>query len=241
MQEFFRHGKLLLAINQSFIVLIPKTEELTCFDNFCPIILCNFTYKIITKILTLRLRKFVDKLIAPLQSTFVAGKNIGENIVLAREILEVFWKKKGKGGLVGIKVDMKKAYDRMEWSFLWDVMEAFGFNSRFINLIRECISSASFRILLNGTLLERFTPSRRLRQGDPLSPYLFILGAEVLYIIIAKAESGGSLYGIKICQRAPSILCLLFVTILCYFARQIKKISSHCKNASKPTNQYPGK
>ena len=92
---------------------------------------------------------------------------------------------------MGLKVDMHKAYDMVEWDFLLAVMEKMGFDSKWRSLILGCISSVNFAILLNGQPGKKFAPSRGLRQGNPLSPYLFLIVSEVFSLLIQQASDRG--------------------------------------------------
>ena len=105
---------------------------------------------------------------------------------------------------------MSKAYDRVEWRFVHDMMSRLGFSARWIGLIMNCISTVSYRIKVNGELFESFRPGRGLRQGDPLSPYLFLICPKGFSALLQKVEEEGRLRGVKICHNAPSVSHLLF-------------------------------
>ncbi|KAM6545731.1 hypothetical protein CsatB_026467 [Cannabis sativa] len=138
---------------------------------------------------------------------------------MAHEVLDSFNKLKGRDGFVGLKLDMSKAYDRIEWSFLRRTMEAFGFESRFIQMVMKCISSVSFSILLNGGPLKQFCPGRGLRQGDPISHYLFILCSEVLSRMLLRKEETGLLSGFKVSPQSPSISHLMYADDIFVFCK----------------------
>jgi hypothetical protein len=216
--NFFRSGVMLRELNQTFIVLIPKKMGADNFNMFRPISLCNFSYKIISKIIVARLRPILERLISPTQAAFVLERWIAENTVIVHEIVHTFQKKKKGKGLLGIKLDMQKAYDRVEWQFVLKVLSQFGFCEKFINLIFQCISTVSFTLLLNGCQSGKILPSRGLRQGDPLSPYLFILCAEVLSRLILREEQKANLQGIKVARSAPAITHMLFADDLMLFS-----------------------
>lgn len=116
----------------------------------------------------------------------------------------------GKKGSMAIKIDMSKAYNQVEWEFLEQMMGKIGFNRSWIRLIMHCISTVSYSIVLNGEVGKTFWPMRGLRQGDPLSPFLFLISSEGLSTLLRLAREEGSLRGIKACRRSPQITHLLF-------------------------------
>uniref|UniRef100_A0A2N9FDK7 Reverse transcriptase domain-containing protein n=1 Tax=Fagus sylvatica TaxID=28930 RepID=A0A2N9FDK7_FAGSY len=128
-------------------------------------------------------------------------------------------KRAGKVGSMALKLDMSKAYDRVEWSFLKQVMVRMGFHDKWISLIMECISTVSYSLLINGEPTGHITPSRGLRQGDPISPYLFLLCTEGLNGLIRKATLQGNIHGVSLCLRGPKITNLFFAYDSLLFCR----------------------
>ena len=114
---------------------------------------------------------------------------------------------------------MSKAYDRIEWSFLREVLSRLGFHDTIISWLMECISSVSYSFLINGGPQGTVKPSRGLRQGDPLSPYMFILCTEVLSGLCRQAQANGTLPGVKVGRHCPPINHLLFADDTMFFGK----------------------
>jgi len=142
--EFFRNGRLLKQINHTFIALIPKIENPSQTHHFQPISLCSTVYKIIAKILVNRLRPLLSKIISPVQSTFVPGRSIHDNILITHEIMHKFKVLKGKTEWVALKLDMEKAYDRLECDFIEECLKRLGFHGKWIHWVMECIATVSY-------------------------------------------------------------------------------------------------
>ncbi|KAM2228010.1 hypothetical protein ACFXTI_014755 [Malus domestica] len=179
--------------------------------QYRPIALCNVIYKVIAKVLTNRLKLVMPKVICDNQSAFVAGKQIQDNILVVHELLHsLLHKKKGEQAGMAIKFDMAKAYDRVEWVFLLSMMVKIGFAHLFCKWIMECISTASFSILINGHPTGFVRPERGLRQGDPLSPYLFLICTEGLSMLIRRGLEVGGLHGIRVSSNGNPLSHLFF-------------------------------
>lgn len=154
-------------LNQTLIALILKIKGPETIGNYRPISLCNFVYKVITKIIVTRIRPLLEKLVSPFQSAFVPGRKGLDNAIIAQEIIHSISRKRGNAGYMVIKIDLEKAYDRLEWSFVREVLCLTNFPPDMIQLIMSCVSSASASIMFNGRALEPFLPSRAIRHGDP--------------------------------------------------------------------------
>lgn len=154
--------------------------------HFCPISCYNVIYKWISKLLVSRLKYILPTIISPFQSAFVPKRLIGDNMFVAQALCKDYHLEVGPPRCA-IKLDISKAFDTLNWGFLFSVMRRMGFPSRFIDWVRVCITSGMFSIKLNGSLEGYFSGKAGLRQGDPLSPYLFVLDMEVLTSYLNKA------------------------------------------------------
>ena len=218
-QNFFRFGHMLKEVNSSFIVLIPKNNSPSTVNHFRPISLCNTVYKVIAKILVSRLRPLLDNLVSPCQSAFIPDRWIVENQLIVQELLHSFKRRKFKDGFIAVEVDLQKAYDRVNWTFLKEVLIKFGLHEIFINWIMQCVSTMSFSIILNGGISKHFLLTCGLRQGDPLSPYLFILCQEVLSRLIESEYATKALQGVKMNPSGPAFTHVMYADDLMLFAK----------------------
>ncbi|XP_028082842.1 uncharacterized protein LOC114284149 [Camellia sinensis] len=182
--------------------------------------LCNFILKIITKLLANRLKGILKNLISPNQSAFVSGRLIQDNVIVAHEAFHSLKLRKSRlVGQMAIKIDFDKAYDRIEWDFLAMVLRKMGFDSKWVHWVMECVSTVSFSIFANGEKKASFVPSRGLRQGDPLSPYLFIIVADVLSKLISHSLQNREIFGFKITRLCPTLTHLFFADDMLLFLK----------------------
>lgn len=186
--EFFHTGHLLKQINHSVIVQVPKRAHADSVNDYRPISCCNVTYKVISKILANRLAKVLDPLVDKAQSAFIKGRSMVDCIHLSQELLRKYNRKRVSPRCC-IKIDLRKAYDTVSWDFLRQVLQGLGFPNQFVGWIMECVTTAAYSISLNGCLHDFFKGKRGLRQGDPLSPYLFVLCLEYLSRLINLATT----------------------------------------------------
>lgn len=175
-------------------------------NSFFPITLCNIIYKIISSVIINRLKPILPNLISPAQTGFMRGCQIADGIIATQEIIHRTTKRPG----MLIKLDLSKAYDRISWSFLFQMHNAYGFSDQWI----WWVSSALFSFLINWSPSKTFSTCRGLRQGVPLSP-LFILATEGLGQLIQTSCSLGhlhrlKLYGIDLPFRINNMLMMLF-------------------------------
>jgi hypothetical protein len=209
--DFLNGGILPTGMNDTSITLIPKVLHPQKISQYRPISLCPVLYKIGAKCIANRLRIFLDDIIGEEQSAFMPGRLIIDNVLIAYESIHAMRrKKKGKKFYCVVKLDMMKAYDRVEWHYLEAMMFKLGFTDRTVRLIMKCVFSVRFSVRVNGELLPFFTPSRGLRQGDPISPYLFLLCAQGFTALLNHTGGNYVDRGIWVSSRSPWINHLLF-------------------------------
>jgi len=218
LKAFHQTGYIPKGCNASFIALVPKVRDPCVLDQFRPISLVGAIYKVISKVLAGRLKKVLPSIIDESQSAFIKDRGLIDSVLVANEVVEEL-RRKGKSGLC-LKVDFEKAYDSVRWEFLYDMLGRLGFHSVWVKWIRGCLESASVSVLVNGSPTEEFRPTRGLRQGDPLAPFLFIIVAEGLAGLVRQALKTNLLSGVKIGSKEVEVSFLQFADDTLFFCEE---------------------
>ncbi|GMI95158.1 hypothetical protein HRI_003185100 [Hibiscus trionum] len=195
-EDFYSGRDWETGVNHSFITLIPKKTSPLGLDDYRPISLVGGIYKIISNVLSRRLRPNMQTVVSKSQFAFILGRSILECVLIANEGID-YMNKLGAAGSV-FKIDFKRAYDSVDWAFLLRVIKEMGFGDLWCQWILRCISTASISVLVNGSPTKSFTLSRGLRQGCSLSPLLFNLVGEALHLMLDKAILVGLFNGFLI-------------------------------------------
>ena len=184
--------------------------------QFRPISLYNTLYKLVSRIILQRLKPYITNIINPCQASFVPGHRTSDNIIIVQEIIHTMVRKSRPKGLVALKLDLEKAYDHLEWSFIKETLEFFQIPHKLINLIMNMISSTCINIMWNGTPLSTIIPSRGIHQGDPISLYLFILCLERLSILLEEVVRDKTIHSVNFTGQIK--ICHLFFVVISFFS-----------------------
>ena len=175
-------------------------------------------------------------MIAENQSAFLFNRLITDNVLMGFELVHSMKNKKtGKDGYVAMKLNMSKAFDKVEWSFLEEVMLKMGFCISWVNLIMRCLKTVSFSFLINGEISGHVILQQGLRQDDPLSPYLFLICAEGLSCLLHHKQQANNIHGLSMAQHAPPITYLLFADDSLLFC---KANTTSCRTIKKILDTY---
>ena len=231
-------GVMPYGIIETYICLILKVKSPQKITKYRPISLFNVIYKIISKVLANRLKRKLTEIIDESQSAFVLGRLISDNVLVAFETMHnIDQRRKGKEALMAVKLDMSKAYDRVEWVYLEAMMRRMGFHERWISLIMMCVTIVEYSVLINEEAKGKINTTRGLRQGDPISPYLFLLCTEGLSAMLKKEESDGQIKGVVVYKGASHVSHLLFANDSIVFCRASVE---ECDRLIKVLKEYEG-
>lgn len=205
-------------MNVTIITLIPKQSNIQHLSQMRPISLCTTIYKVLAKLIVMQLKPMLPKIIHPNQTSFVPGRNISDNIIIAQELLHRYQLATGRTTYFAWKIDLSKAYDRLRWEFIDAVIQDIGTPNNLKNLIMQCITQVRYRIMVNGALSDVVVPTCGIRQGDPLSPYIFVLCMDKLSRLIDDLVARKLWRSPKAARSGPSISHLFFADDLILFA-----------------------
>ena len=175
-------------------MLLPKKENAIQIQQYRPICLLNVSFNFFTKVGTNRITEVAQKVVSPTQTAFMPGRHILEGVLILHETIHELHRKKMNGVL--LKIDFEKAYDKVQWPFLQQVLRMKGFDPKWCEWIEQFVSRGSVGIKVNDDLGRYFQTRKGLRQGDPLSPILFNIVADMLAIMIARAKEDGQVAGL---------------------------------------------
>ncbi|XP_074305519.1 uncharacterized protein LOC141640735 [Silene latifolia] len=215
--DFFNTGQLLKQLNATLVTLIPKVANPSSVHEFRPIACCNVIYKCIAKLLCARLSDVLPDIISPNQGGFIKGRNIVENVLICQDLVRLY-KRKSASPRCLIKIDLRKAYDTIEWSFLHSMLVALNFPTGFIDKIMTCVTTTAYSLSLSGNSFGFFKGKRGLRQGDPLSPLLFTICMEYLSRILHVISNQDDFRFHPLC-RPLKLNHLLFADDLLLFSK----------------------
>ncbi|GKC74670.1 RNA-directed DNA polymerase, eukaryota [Tanacetum coccineum] len=201
---FFTEGMFAKGRNASFIALIPKIQDAKVVKDFRPISLIGSLYKIIAKILANHLVMVLGDLVSEVQSAFIANRQILDGPFILNELIQ--WCKSKKKQTMIFKIDFEKAYDLVRWDYLDDVLEKFGFGSKWRGWIYNCLHSSKGSILVNGSPTDEFHFRRGLKQDEPLSLFLFILVMESLHLSFQNVVDEGLFKGLRMNLQKSKLL-----------------------------------
>ena len=202
-RKIFTAMEIAEELYRTHITFIPKIPGSETLNNYRPISLCNTVYKIVSKILVARLRPLLGKLISPLQFAFIPSRRGTDNAIIMQELIHTISGKKG----------------RLEWGFIREMLIKINLPHNIIKLIMSYVSTVSTSIVVNGGASDQILPSRGLRQGDPISPYIFIICMDFLVQLIEEKCSTNKWKPVRANRSGVAFSHLFFANDLILFAK----------------------
>lgn len=215
LNKFMCSGVFPKSLNSYFVSLIPRITFPKQIKDYMPISLINSSPKLFSKVLSTRLGSCIGDLVNDNHYGFTKSRQAAYSILLVSEVCHSIMSGRTKGLI--LKLDFKKAFDTVDWKFLFDFIGKMGFGSRWINWIQWLLNLSRFSVLVNGSPTKEFTPSRGLKQGDPLSPLLFNLVGEVLSKMLNKASIIGTFNGVELAGSQGAISHVQFADVTIIF------------------------
>uniref|UniRef100_A0A803PTS1 Reverse transcriptase domain-containing protein n=1 Tax=Cannabis sativa TaxID=3483 RepID=A0A803PTS1_CANSA len=215
--DFIITGFMPAELHSSMISLISKHDNPTKAVDFRPIACCSTLYKCVSKLLYSRLAKVLPSITNQNQGAFVQGRSIAHNVMILQDLLKNY-NRKNFSPRCAIKINISKAYNTMNWDFIESLLAAFNLPQRFIKWLMTCITTTSYSIIMKGRIQGRFKGEKGLRQGDPLSPLLFVLVMEYLTRLLQLAASNSNYRFHPLCKKLR-LINLCFADDLIIFSK----------------------
>lgn len=206
-------------LNNTHLVIIPKTKHPTLPNHFSPIGYCNVLYKILSNILVKWVNRLMSTLISSYQGKFFPHRQITDSLLLANEAFRAIKHAKSRHGFVALKLDLDKAYDKVSQDILFSILQSLGLLGYWFNLVKECATITRISFLINGHPIPYFQPPRGLKQGDTLSPYIFLFIMEYFTMLFHHNLFVDKPLGIKIGKHCPPLPLILFANDCIIFSK----------------------
>ncbi|KAJ9552677.1 hypothetical protein OSB04_016722 [Centaurea solstitialis] len=216
--NFFYRSHLPRELNHTLLCLLPKSPNASMVSDFRPIACCSVLYKCISKIIVERMKPYLDGLVSKTQSAFIPGRRIVDNILMAHELVSGYHLDRGPPRCA-FKIDLRKAYDMVNWRYLFNMLRGFRFHPALVRWVTELVSTPSYSIVINGESRGHFVGKRGIRQGDPLSPYLFTLVMEGFSMLFKQCIEEAGNFGFHLGCQDFGISHLCFADDLFVFTR----------------------
>ncbi|KAJ8440382.1 LOW QUALITY PROTEIN: hypothetical protein Cgig2_019371 [Carnegiea gigantea] len=237
-QDFFQYTSLPKEISATKLVVIPKVQHPQYAHEFRPISYCIVIYKCITKLLGQRIKEVLSEIIHPSQGAFVEGRELLYNVLICQDLARGYQRKQISPRCM-LKIGIQKAFDSVHWDFITDMLKALCFPQIFITWIKSCVTSVSFDIHINGRTTGTFKGGCGLKQGDPVSPLLFVKAIDYLSRLLHK-HSLAKDFKFHLQYRTMRLTNLMFADDLILFCKADPPTLHHIMSALRAFHETVG-